>query len=81
MQALYTANILLIIAVGLAKLSVLQLLRHLAVEKIHQKAMDCALWVVMAWTVTSFFPLAFQCGAVQPWNVETGQCINRVRFS
>ena len=79
-SAQYAASLLFISTIGLAKLSILQLLTGLIVEKTHIRIVRATMYAVVAWTVPNIFVLAFQCGAFQPWNTESGQCINQVRL-
>ncbi len=67
-----------ILTVAFAKISVLELLRALSVRDIHQKITKISIFVVIAWAISSFFTLGFQCGAAQPWAYLSGKCINRV---
>lgn len=77
-KAQYASDLLYIIAISLAKISVLQLLEQLAVTRWHIKATRGASVVVILWFISSFFTCAFKCGATQPWNSISRSCINIV---
>jgi len=79
-KELYAADILFILASGTAKVSVLALLGQLSVEKRQAIVTKVSFCVVGVWTVVSVFVLAFQCGAVHPWDTQNGKCINKFNF-
>lgn len=70
-----------VLAVALSKVSILQFLKALAVSKIHRNVIEVSIYIVIAWAISVFFTLAFQCGASRPWATLTGQCINKVNIN
>jgi len=79
-RADYAADLLYILVLALAKISVLQLLRRLAVIKLHQRIANGTMVVVMAWTIPSWFALAFRCGIPNPWDSKSGHCMDIFAF-
>ncbi|KAI3005131.1 hypothetical protein CBS147346_4459 [Aspergillus niger] len=79
-KALYSSNILYVLALSLAKISVLLLLNKLSVNRWHKKILFWTSGLVGIWTVPVFFTLAFQCGVPEPWDASNGHCINIFAF-
>ncbi|GKZ82015.1 hypothetical protein AnigIFM56816_006545 [Aspergillus niger] len=79
-KALYSSNILYVLALSLAKISVLLLLNKLSVNRWHKKISFWTSVLVGIWTVPVFFTLAFQCGVPEPWDASNGHCINIFAF-
>ncbi|KAI2863616.1 hypothetical protein CBS147320_6453 [Aspergillus niger] len=79
-KALYSSNILYVLALSLAKISVLLLLNKLSVNRWHKKILFWTSVLVGIWTVPVFFTLAFQCGVPEPWDASNGHCINIFAF-
>ncbi|CAK42734.1 uncharacterized protein An16g01170, partial [Aspergillus niger] len=75
-KVLYSSNILYVLALNLAKISVLLLLNRLAVNRWHKKILFWTSVLVGIWTVPVFFTLAFQCGVPEPWDASNGHCID-----
>jgi hypothetical protein len=40
--------------------------------------MKISIYIIIAWAVSSFLSLAFQCGVPQPWSTQNGHCYNMV---
>ena len=80
LQALYTADLFYVLALSLAKVSVLHLLNKLTVNKWHKQITCWTSILVGIWTVPVFFALAFKCGALNPWATTNHHCINMVSF-
>jgi hypothetical protein len=65
----------------LGKVSVLLLLRRLAVDKLQKTIALFTIGVVALWAVAGIVVLAARCGAHIPWNItSTDQCINLRTF-
>ncbi|TPR10279.1 Major Facilitator Superfamily protein [Aspergillus niger] len=79
-KVLYSSNILYVLALNLAKISVLLLLNRLAVNRWHKKILFWTSVLVGIWTVPVFFTLAFQCGVPEPWDASNGHCIDIFAF-
>jgi hypothetical protein len=69
-----------VLVVALSKVSILRFLKALAVSKIHRNVIEVSMYTVIAWAISVFFTLAFQCGASRPWASLTGQCIYKVNI-
>ncbi|BCS03210.1 uncharacterized protein AKAW2_70088A [Aspergillus luchuensis] len=79
-KVLYSSDILYILALSLAKASVLLLLNRLAVNKWHKRISFWTSILVGIWTVPVFFTLALQCGVPEPWYFSEGHCIDSFAF-
>ncbi|KAJ5722582.1 hypothetical protein N7488_000617 [Penicillium malachiteum] len=79
-ETLYASNLLYVLALSLAKVSVLQFLNKLCVNKTHKKICFWSSVLVAIWTIPVFFTLAFQCGAHNPWDTTDDHCINIFTF-
>lgn len=77
-QYLYASELLYILSLSLAKISVLQFIDKLNVNKLHKKTCFLATIAIIAWAVAAFFTLAFQCRIPIPWDRNSGHCINAV---
>ncbi|KAL7622855.1 hypothetical protein AAE478_006534 [Parahypoxylon ruwenzoriense] len=77
----YAGELLFIIALGLAKLSVCAGLTALSPDTGHRRLTSVFVTSVIVWTVVAFFGTAFQCGAHGPW--ESGddiRCLDKRSF-
>ncbi|MCJ1373577.1 hypothetical protein MMC20_004805 [Loxospora ochrophaea] len=72
----YTSDLLFILTISLAKISVLQLLERLAVVRSHKRIAKITMIVVGVYTVPAFLAIALQCGTSEPWNTQSSQCID-----
>ncbi|RDH29256.1 hypothetical protein BDQ94DRAFT_174042 [Aspergillus welwitschiae] len=79
-KALYSSNILYVLALSLAKISVLLLLNKLSVNRWHKKISFWTSVLVGIWTVPVVFTLAFQCGVPEPLDASNGHCIDIFAF-
>ncbi|OJJ72187.1 hypothetical protein ASPBRDRAFT_196296 [Aspergillus brasiliensis CBS 101740] len=79
-KVLYSSDLLYVLALSLAKVSVLQLLKRLTVNKWHKQISFWTSVIVGIWTVPVFFTLAFQCRAPHPWSTSNGRCIDSFAF-
>jgi len=77
LQAMYTANILLIVVLAAAKASVTHLI--IAINPSRKLVYSCygVLGLVGAWTIASIFALAFQCDLPHTWNSKGNTCVDR----
>ncbi|KAF5015442.1 hypothetical protein F66182_13233, partial [Fusarium sp. NRRL 66182] len=74
-QDLYSSDLLYILSLSLAKISVFQFLNKLCVAEIHKIICRWSSLLVAVWTIPVLFTLAFKCGASSPWNLDNGHCI------
>lgn len=77
LQILYASDLLYALSLSLAKVSVLQFLGKLSVNKLHSKICFWSSILIVAWTVPVFFTLAFRCG-LPPWRIDSDHCVNIV---
>ncbi|OKL55492.1 hypothetical protein UA08_09185 [Talaromyces atroroseus] len=77
---LYTSDLLYVLSLSLAKVSIFQFLEKLCVEKRHKTICRWSSLLVAVWTVPVFFTLAFKCGTSSPWNMDDGHCIRIFDF-
>jgi hypothetical protein len=77
-QHLYSSDLLYVVSLSLAKVSVFQFLEKLCVEKRHKSICRWSTLLVVAWTVPVFFTLAFKCGISSPWDMDNAHCIKVV---
>jgi hypothetical protein len=73
-ESYYTANILSIIALGLAKLSVSTFVLRLTPVKAHQYVIHGVGVVCILWAILSLFLFALQCDLSQPWVLIGAHC-------
>jgi hypothetical protein len=76
-QAYYTSTLLSIVALGLAKVSVLMLLRRLTPNVRQHWIFDAVTIAAALWTISSLVAVALQCQASQPW-ITLGQACSRM---
>ncbi|SLM40532.1 hypothetical protein LPUS_11350 [Lasallia pustulata] len=79
-KAEYASDLMYVLTLCLAKVSVLQLLERLAVSKMHKTLAKVMSYVVVVWTLAAFFTLAFRCGVSHPWARVSGECIDDFSF-
>lgn len=77
-QDLYSSDLLYILSLSLAKISVFQFLNKLCVAQSHKNICRWSSLLVAVWTVPVLFTLAFKCGASTPWDLDNGHCIKIV---
>lgn len=73
-QKLYAAQLLLIVALGLSKMSVALFLRRLTPVKKQRKVFVAGCAVIAVWVVASMFALALQCNLAYPWALIGESC-------
>ncbi|KAL8932201.1 MAG: hypothetical protein Q9211_006463 [Gyalolechia sp. 1 TL-2023] len=74
----YASNLLFILNLGCAKLSVLQMLKAITPVKQHIRMVMGVGAFVLVWSFASLLVSAFQCGVPETWNPIGNQCIDRV---
>ncbi|RAL07833.1 uncharacterized protein BO97DRAFT_428986 [Aspergillus homomorphus CBS 101889] len=79
-KVLYVSDLLYVVALSLAKISVFQLLGRLTVRTWQRRLAQWSALAVMIWTVSVFLVLCFRCGASQPWRLSSSHCINTFIF-
>lgn len=77
-QMWYASNLFLIIALGLAKMSVIAFLHRISRMKSHRITFNIATGVVAAWSVGAIFALALQCDFSKPWIAAGASCSGTV---
>ncbi|KAF2635494.1 hypothetical protein P280DRAFT_536125 [Massarina eburnea CBS 473.64] len=73
-KAAYSAQLLQISVMALARLSTVCLIDRVAAETRVRK--NILLGMVGFWSVYSLFISAFQCGLPRPWKIEAQRCVN-----
>ncbi|KAI1394387.1 uncharacterized protein F4822DRAFT_424866 [Hypoxylon trugodes] len=77
----YAGELLYIIAVGLAKLSVCAGFTSLSPDTGHRRLTFVFVVAVIAWLLVAFIGTAFQCGAHGPWQTgEDVKCLDKYTF-
>ncbi|PWY92300.1 hypothetical protein BO70DRAFT_402206 [Aspergillus heteromorphus CBS 117.55] len=79
-KIVYSSDLLYILSLSIAKISVLQLLSRLTVNTLHRRISIWAMILVTMWTIPAFFVLVFRCGIHNPWKLENGHCMNSFLF-
>lgn len=74
----YAAELLFILALGLAKISVVFFLLRISRVKEHRLAFYIAIGLMAAWTLASFFAIALQCNLAHPWMNVGENCTGMV---
>lgn len=70
----YTSNLFFIMAIGLAKISVVRLLHRISRSEQHRLVFNIATGLIGAWIVASVFALALQCDLHHPWISVDQKC-------
>jgi len=73
----YSRDLLLLLSLGLAKMSVTLGILALTPDKMDRRICQVLGIVIALWTVTSFFAMAFQCGNRGPWE-GSSECLDQV---
>ncbi|KAI5861115.1 hypothetical protein GGS23DRAFT_598643 [Durotheca rogersii] len=76
----YVGELLFILTLGLAKLSVCAGFTALSLDTEHRRLTSIFASVSIAWTVVAFVGTAFQCGASGPWEGGDLQCLDKHAF-
>ncbi|KAL8832002.1 MAG: hypothetical protein Q9170_005064 [Blastenia crenularia] len=80
LKSQYAAQLLLILSLCGAKLSVAAFVRLLTPDKSDRRLILAFEAVIAAWTFCSFLVVAFECHVPATWNWLEEQCINRTSF-
>ncbi|KAI8965190.1 hypothetical protein F5Y11DRAFT_21140 [Daldinia sp. FL1419] len=75
----YAGQLLYILALGLAKLSVCIGLSALSPETGHRRLTSVFVITVIIWSLVAFIGTAFQCGSHGPWEGDSN-CIDKIAF-
>ncbi|KAH6865733.1 hypothetical protein BKA58DRAFT_320778, partial [Alternaria rosae] len=77
MKGYYSSEIVYIVAIGFAKLSILVIFYNVVVtQRIIRRAVIAFGAVLSVWTVASLIAIAFQCELPQPWQIVGPRCSN-----
>ncbi|KAI4234235.1 MAG: hypothetical protein LQ349_003911 [Xanthoria aureola] len=76
----YASNLLFIVNLCLAKVSVLQMLRTITPVKLHVRMVLGVGLFILLWSLASEFVAAFQCSMPRPWQVTGNRCLDRTAF-
>lgn len=74
-QEYFSASILMILAYGLAKVSVILFFMSINAKRPLKIGSFVAIGVIAAWTVSSLFVLGFRCGTSSPWLKDDNKCL------
>jgi hypothetical protein len=77
-QANYAAQILYVLTLACAKLSVTQIIEAIQSQRKVLLATRAVAAVIALWTITSVFGLAFQCHLPGPWLIKANRCVSLV---
>ena len=78
-QAIYSSDILYILTIYLAKVSLLYLLKRLTSGAKHQYYNFVLNIILACWTCATILVIAFQCDLQHPWSGSKKDCISMVR--
>ncbi|KAI1123878.1 hypothetical protein F5Y10DRAFT_250904 [Nemania abortiva] len=78
-KAQYAGDLLFIVALASAKLSVCTSLFAFSPDRLHRRSNTVLIGVMTAWASTSFLGTAFQCGSRGPWD-NNATCIDMRAF-
>ncbi|KAI4267971.1 MAG: hypothetical protein L6R38_008012 [Xanthoria sp. 2 TBL-2021] len=76
----YASNLLFIVNLCSAKVSVLQMLRTITPIKLHVRMVLGVGLFTLLWSLASEFVAAFHCSIPEPWQVTGNRCIDRTAF-
>ncbi|KAI8933680.1 hypothetical protein NX059_009398 [Plenodomus lindquistii] len=77
---IFVATILSVLAITIAKCSLLLFLYRLADTTIKRTGTIAIGCLLLLWTIAVIATTVFQCGMPRPWTIWTGQCISLVPF-
>ena len=79
MKGYYSSEIVYIVAIAFAKLSILVIFYNVVVtQRIIRRAVVAFSAVVSVWTAASLVAIAFQCQLPRPWQIVGPRCFNSV---
>ena len=79
-QSIYAFNLLYILSLCFAKLSIVYLLKRLTTKATHRHYIHCLEGLTLSWATAAFLSIAFQCGKRHPWSQDRRGCIYLVSF-
>lgn len=80
-QMYYTVQILVVVILGLSKLSVSFFLLRLTQIKHHRLVFHAGVGLIAAWTFASTLAVSLQCNLSQPWLLVGQNCSGSVRHT
>ncbi|KAI1204115.1 uncharacterized protein F4807DRAFT_375227 [Annulohypoxylon truncatum] len=80
LKAQYAGELLYILALGLAKLSVCTGLATLSPDTSHRRLTSIFVIAVVIWSLVAFIGTAFQCGGHGPWEQGDIKCLDKHAF-
>ena len=80
-QAGYSSDLLLIISLGVSKISILILLLQISPVALHRRLAAMLGGFIVIWSIASLLASAFQCDLPSAWMVVEGRCIDQVLYS
>ena len=80
-QAGYSSDLLLIMCLGVSKISILILLLQISPVILHRTLAAMLGGFIVTWSISSLLASAFQCDLPSAWMIVEGRCFNQVRCS
>ena len=80
-QAGYSSDLLLIICLGVSKISILILLLQISPVTLHRTLAAMLGGFIVIWSIPSLLASAFQCDLPSAWMIVEGRCFDQVRCS
>ncbi|KAI0468729.1 hypothetical protein F4859DRAFT_490137 [Xylaria cf. heliscus] len=80
MKIQYAGDLLFILALGFAKLSVCASLFEFSPNRTHRRINSVLIIIIIFWILSSELGTAFQCGSRHPWEQGRASCINLHAF-
>ena len=78
-KAAYSAQVLYVISLGLAKMGTLAFVNTLARTMYSHRLIRWTLVFTVSWTVGSGISVGFQCPIPRTWAIMSASCFNQVR--
>ncbi|KAI1823339.1 hypothetical protein F4861DRAFT_335501 [Xylaria intraflava] len=76
MKIEYAGELLFIVSLGCAKLSVCTGLYTFSIDQTHRVVNATLIVATILWMLSSFLGIAFQCGSHTPWDTDGATCVN-----
>ena len=80
-QAGYSSDLLLVISLGVSKISILILLLQISPVTLHRRLAAMLGGFIVIWSIPSLLASAFQCDLPSAWMIVEGRCFDQVRYS
>ncbi len=80
-QAGYSSDLLLIISLGISKISILILLLQISPVTLHRTLAAILGGFIVIWSIPSLLASAFQCDLPSAWMIVEGRCFDQVCHS